>query len=131
MIDLLRPTTVGSHTVVTIAGEVDIACANELRDGLLGLVNRGVSSLVVDLRPVTFIDSTGVGCLLRVFHRQTLMGGAIHFLADQPCVLRVFELMQLDRRLHVAPDVAGVDLCCPGLSTLLADPAGAAAGAPG
>ena len=115
MINLLSPSTVGNHRVVKLSGDVDIACAAELRDNLLGLVNRGVPSLVVDLRDVTFIDSTGVGSLLRVFHRQTLLGAAIHFIADQPSVLRVFELMQLDRRLHLTTSVAEVDRCCPAL----------------
>ena len=115
MATLLESSVIGAHTVVRFDGDMDIACAAELRDSLLGLVNRGVSSLVVDLRGVTFIDSTGVGSLLRVFHRQTLLGGVVHFVADQPCVLRVFDLMQLGRRLHLVDSVAAVDQCCPGL----------------
>jgi hypothetical protein len=43
-----------------------------------------------------------------------VLGGAIHFVADQPAVLRVFDVMQLTRRLHVTPSVAAVDVCCPG-----------------
>ena len=117
MATLLDSSAIGAHTVVEFSGDMDIACAADLRDNLLGLVNRGVDSLVVDLRGVTFIDSTGVGSLLRVFHRQTLLGGAVHFVADQPSVLRVFELMQLGRRLHLVADVADVDRCCPGLPT--------------
>jgi anti-sigma B factor antagonist len=116
MATLLESNAVGAHTVVTLDGDIDIACAADLRDGLLGLVNRGVSSLVVDLRGVTFIDSTGVGSLLRVFHRQTLLGGVVHFVADQPCVLRVFDLMQLGRRLHLVGSLPEVDRCCPGIA---------------
>jgi len=116
MATLLDSSAVGAHTVVTFDGDMDIACAADLRDSLLGLVNRGVSSLVVDLRGVTFIDSTGVGSLLRVFHRQTLLGGVVHFVADQPCVLRVFDLMQLGRRLHLVASIPEVDRCCPGLA---------------
>ena len=80
---------------------------------MLGLLNRGVDSLVVDLRAVTFVDSTGVGSLLRIHHRQGLLGGQVHFVADQPAVLRVLELMQLTRRLHVTPSVSAIDRCCP------------------
>ena len=79
-----------------------------LRDILLGLLNRGADSLVVDLRGVTFIDSTGVGSLLRIHHRQGLLGGQVHFVADQQTVLRVLDLMQLTRRLHVTATVAAV-----------------------
>ena len=88
MISLLDPHQVGRHTVVGVTGEIDVASAPVLRDTLLAQLNRGVESLVVDLRGVTFIDSTGVGSLLRVHHRQGLLGGAVHFVADQPSVLR-------------------------------------------
>jgi anti-sigma B factor antagonist len=113
MISLLDPRRVGAHTVVGVTGEVDVAGAPVLRDTLLALVNRGADSLVVDLRGVTFIDSTGVGSLLRIFHRQGLLGGRVHFVVDQPSVRRVFDLMQLSKRLHLTTTVAEVDLCCP------------------
>ena len=43
------------------------------------------------------------------------LGGSVHFVADHPAVLRVLDLMQLRRRLHVTPTVAAVDDCCPAL----------------
>jgi anti-sigma B factor antagonist len=113
MISLLDPHQVGPHTVIEVMGEIDVTNAPALRDCLLALLNRGADSLVVDLRGVTFVDSTGAGSLLRVFHRQGLLGGSIHFVADQSAVLRVFDLMQLTRRLHVTPSIAAVDGCCP------------------
>jgi len=113
MISLLDPHRTGSHTVVGVTGEIDVATAPAVRDSLLGLLNRGIDSLVVDLRGVTFVDSTGVGSLLRIHHRQGLLGGSIHFVADQPAVLRVLDLMQLTRRLHVTPSIAAVAACCP------------------
>ncbi|MDQ1621474.1 MAG: anti-sigma factor antagonist [Actinomycetota bacterium] len=113
MISFLEPHRFGQHTVVEVTGEIDVASAPHLRDRLLALLNRGADSLVVDLRGVTFVDSTGVGSLLRIYHRQSLLGGSVHFVADHPQVLRVFEVMQLDRRLHVTPTVAAVELCCP------------------
>jgi anti-sigma B factor antagonist len=113
LITLCDPHPVGERVVVEVTGEIDVASAPALRDRLLALLNRGAPDLVIDLRGVTFIDSTGIGSLLRVYHRQSLLGGALHFVADQSAVLRVFELMQLTRRLHVAPSLAAVDVCCP------------------
>ena len=56
--------------VVRVSGEVDVATCGVLRDGLLWVVGdeyyRGV---VVNLAGVTFIDSTGIGVLLGVWHR--------------------------------------------------------------
>ncbi len=113
MISLLDPQQIAQHTVVGVTGELDASTASTLRDSLLGLLNRGVTSLVVDLRGVTFVDSTGVGSLLRIHHRQGLLGGSVHFVADQPAVLRVLDLMQLTGRLHVTASVADVAGCCP------------------
>jgi len=119
MISLLDPHQVGSHIVIEVKGEIDVTSASVLRDRLLALLNRGADSLIVDLRGVTFVDSTGAGSLLRVFHRQGLLGGAIHFVADQAAVLRVFDLLQLTRRLHVTPSVAAVDVCCPATESVV------------
>lgn len=113
MISLLDPHVDGGYTVVGVTGEIDVASAPTLRDTLLALLNRGADDLVVDLRGVTFIDSTGVGSLLRVHHRQSLLGGSVHFVADQQSVLRVLDLMQLRQRLHVTASVADVATCCP------------------
>ena len=113
MISVLDPARSGPHTVVGVTGELDVATAPALRDAVLGLLNRGVDSFVLDLRGVTFIDSTGVGSLLRIHHRQGLLGGTVHFVVDQPSVLRVLDVMQLLRRLHVVSTVAAVAMCCP------------------
>ena len=113
MISLLDARHPGPHTVVGVTGELDAGSAPMLRDSLLARLNRGVPSLVIDLRGVTFIDSTGVGSLLRIHHRQGLLGGMVHFVADQQAVLRVLDVMQLTRRLHVVESVAGVAACCP------------------
>jgi anti-sigma B factor antagonist len=56
--------------LVRVSGEVDVATCGVLRDGLLRVVgeecHRGV---VVNLAGVTFIDSTGIGVLVGVWHR--------------------------------------------------------------
>ena len=112
MISLLDPNRWGRYTVVGVTGELDVASAPSLRDKALALLNRGADALVLDLRGVTFMDSTGVGSLLRIHHRASLLGATVHFVADQPAVLRVLDAMQLRRRLHVAPTVAAIQTCC-------------------
>lgn len=112
MISLLDPHRFGSHTVVGVTGEVDAASASTLRDTALALLNRGIEDLVLDLRGVTFLDSTGVGSMLRIHHRAGLLGSTVHFVADQRAVLRVLDIMSLRRKLHVTATVADVSGCC-------------------
>ena len=113
MISLLDPRRLGADTVLGVTGEIDVVSAPLLRDTALAQLNRGVESLVIDLRGVTFIDSTGIGSLLRIHHRAGLLGATVHFVADQRAVLHVLDLMHLRRRLHVTPTVAAVAECCP------------------
>jgi anti-sigma B factor antagonist len=53
------------RVLVAAHGELDIATAPELADELDALVDRGFHTIVVDLRPTTFIDSSGVHLLVR------------------------------------------------------------------
>jgi anti-sigma B factor antagonist len=56
--------------VVTVSGEVDVSTSSELRTGLLRvLTDEAYRGLVVNLANVNFIDSTGVGVLVGVWHR--------------------------------------------------------------
>jgi anti-sigma B factor antagonist len=54
-------------TVVTAAGEIDMASAPKLRACLANVSNRKV---VIDLRAVSFIDSTGISVLVGARQRQ-------------------------------------------------------------
>jgi len=55
--------------VVTVTGEVDIATSGAFRDGLLRVItDESHCSLVVNLARVRFIDSTGIGVLIGIWH---------------------------------------------------------------
>lgn len=64
--------------VVRVSGDVDVATCGVLRDGLLRVVgdeyHRGV---VVNLAGVNFIDSTGIGVLVGVWHRARASDGSM------------------------------------------------------
>jgi len=55
-------------------GEIDLATAHQLRSWLDSLVALAAPAYVVDLRPVSFVDSTGLNLLLRL-RRRVLEGG--------------------------------------------------------
>lgn len=51
--------------VVEIRGDIDLACADRLREVLLDIATHlRPTRVVVDLLHVTFIDSTGIGALV-------------------------------------------------------------------
>ena len=89
------------YTIVTISGEIDIACAPALREQLLGLLRPGASRLVVDLSRVTFCDASGLAVLVGVARRVGLLGGVLRLAALGPRVSAVLRLTGLDSRFEV------------------------------
>ena len=57
--------------IVTVAGEMDIVSAHELRQQLLGAVRNEDLGIVVDLTNTTYIDSVGVSLLFELAERLT------------------------------------------------------------
>ena len=57
------------YSVVEVSGEVDVYTAPQLDEQLSGLVEAGSYQLVVDLSAVEFLDSTGLGVLVKALKR--------------------------------------------------------------
>ena len=93
--------TEGSETVVRVVGEVDTATAPELRKSLEGLLNDGVTDIVVDLVGVPFMDSTGLGSLAHAHFRASGAGGGILLRSPQPNVVVALGFSGLDQVLKV------------------------------
>jgi anti-anti-sigma factor len=68
--------------LLTIAGELDIATVPVVRDRLAAVTDAGARRLVVDLRNVTFMDSTGLAAFI---HTKMRLGDEGHLtLAMEP-----------------------------------------------
>ena len=66
---------------------------------------------VVDLQRVDFIDSTGVGLLIRMQKRSRLMGQQLVCLNPSSNVRRALQLMRLEDFFITSPDLAGAEKC--------------------
>jgi len=89
-----------SQTVVAVAGDIDSATAPELH---AILDQYGDHMVTVDLHKVTFIDSSGLGTLIRAQERITLAGGRLAIRGPRPNVQRVFEITGLAERFAGDP----------------------------
>jgi anti-sigma B factor antagonist len=64
--------------VVKLTGEVDVSTSGSLRDSLLRIISdENYRGLVVNLASVNFIDSTGVGVLVGIWHRVRATQGCM------------------------------------------------------
>jgi anti-sigma B factor antagonist len=92
-------------TVVTVVGDIDVFTSPRLRETLLDLIEKGQVNLVVDLAEVEFLDSTGLGVLVGVFHRLRNREGSMSLVGGNERVRRVFHVTQLDRIFTLHPTI--------------------------
>jgi anti-anti-sigma factor len=95
----------GRTAIVSASGEIDIINAEGLRDVLLTALNAGASALVVDMTSTTFLDSAGVTALVRATRRAAAADAALRLAVTAPSVLRVLNLVGIDRLIEVYPGI--------------------------
>ncbi len=86
----------GYH-IVTPRGEVDLATSPRLKAALDRLVVAGHVRLVVDLREVSFLDSTGLGALIGGRRRAHAFKGSFSLVFEDGSLSRLFQVTSLDK----------------------------------
>ena len=100
----MRGLTIETHNgaadvFVSVQGEVDLATAPELEVALERALEAPGRRLVIDLRDVTFLDSTGLALMLRQERNARAGGRRLIVVKGPPDVQRVFELTGMSERL--------------------------------
>ena len=95
------------HTVLEVAGEVDVHTAPALRYRALELIDAGRSRLVVDVGGVEFLDSSGLGVLVEIQTRVRDVGGTLALARPADRIRKLFALTGLDEIFSVHDSVAG------------------------
>ena len=87
--------------VLSVAGEIDVSNASQLRDALNTAMERGTSKLEVDLSGAPYIDSTGIGVLVGAAHRASDAGISFAVVHPQRNVARVLGMLGVNDELGI------------------------------
>jgi anti-sigma B factor antagonist len=90
--------------VVTLPVEIDAINADAVREALLSVLNAGAAGLVVDMTATTFCDSAGITALVRAARRADANGATMRLAITALPVLRVFNLVGIDRLIEIYPN---------------------------
>ena len=96
----------GQVAVASLPAEIDVANADQVREDLLSVLNRGPATLVVDMGGTSFCDSAGVNVLVRAYKRAAASGARMQLVACAPNVQRVLAITGVDRLIRTYPSVA-------------------------
>ena len=102
----LETRTEGDHTIVAVAGEIDVYTAPKLREALIDLVNGGSYHIVVDVERVDFLDSTGLGVLVGGLKRVRAHNGSLRVVCTQERLLKIFRITGLTKVFSIHDSVS-------------------------
>lgn len=92
----------GETALVCLRGEFDLASEKEFKDQMRLLANDAFGKLVLDLRELTFIDSTGLRMILEQWNHSRTNGLDLSILPGSGQVQRVFAMTGLAELLPFA-----------------------------
>jgi anti-sigma B factor antagonist len=98
--------TVNGTTVVELRGEIDLVTAIPLAAHLDAVSSGPHPDLVLDLRPVAFIDCAGLGVLCRTRNRVLARDGRLRLVTGSRRFLWILRAVGLGGVFEVHPDLS-------------------------
>ena len=93
---------------VALVGELDLSTVAKVQEELRRVEASSPATLVVDLSKLTFLDSTGLRCIVTADERARAEGRRIVIVRGPDAVQRVFAITRLEERLEMVDDVDAV-----------------------
>jgi anti-anti-sigma factor len=93
------------QVVVRPEGRLDADTAPELKGKLHAIAGEGVEAVIVDLKLVDFIDSSGLSALVSGLKALRQHGGVLNLSQPQTQALTALRLTLLDRVFPIFPSV--------------------------
>ena len=92
-------------TVVKVEGEITINTARELEKTLNRLLNENNYKLILDLKEVPYVDSTGLATFIAQKLKYQEKGGDVKLANPNKVVGKVLDVTRLDRTFEVYPSL--------------------------
>ena len=99
----------GEAIHLSLSGELDIASASRIEEALRQAEEQGPAVLFLDLRPLEFMDSTGLRTILAADARAREAGRRLVVVQGNENIQRVFEVTRLQERVEIVDDPGDVE----------------------
>lgn len=104
-----QPSSPTRWWVLGLRGELDLHAVRRLREPLRTQIEARGPWLAIDLSEVRFIDTTGVGLLVRLVHTLRQRDGDLALIAPGGQVLRILRWTNLTRLFRVLDTADALD----------------------
>ncbi len=82
--------------IVDVTGDIDLHRSSQLQQGLLGVLDKKPSRILINLAGVPYMDSSGVASLVKLLSRTKKIGVPLSLVAPTRKVLSILEITRLD-----------------------------------
>ncbi|MDR7079650.1 anti-sigma B factor antagonist [Neobacillus niacini] len=89
---------------VSVTGEIDAYTAPKLREELLPLSEGKDKTITVNLKDVSYMDSTGLGVFVGLFKQLNKNEGELRLVELSDRLKRLFELTGLSKIMNISED---------------------------
>lgn len=93
----------GQSAVVAVVGDIDLNSSAEFQEALLGLLAQGPQNIVLNLREVPYMDSSGVASLVKLLSRARKVGAAVSLVELGERTRSLLEITRLDSVFDIYP----------------------------
>lgn len=91
--------------ILPLDGEIDLHVSPEIAKSLRAMIEGKPRQLVVDMKNVTYVDSSGLAVLIEGMQNVQKYGGKFGLAGVQEDVKHVFDIARLDQVFEIYPDV--------------------------
>ena len=92
-----------------LSGDLDLSTLEQLESALEESLDGKPELVILDLRELTFLDSSGLRAMLALHASQREQGGRLVLIRGPRRVHRVLELTRADEELEIVTDPAEID----------------------
>ena len=94
-------TVTDNNVLVSLSGSIYVEEAAQIRESLIGYIEKGHKTFLIDLGEVDYIDSSGLGTLVAIQKRALQNGGSVVIKGLKGLVKDLFELTRLTKVFEI------------------------------
>jgi len=105
MVITYRPGRQADQLIMKLAGDLDLYASVAFCNNALAKLEAGTRRLLLDFGEVRYLDSSGVGALIRLLQKAKTLGGEIRLANLGGTPRKVLTMSNILALLKVSPDV--------------------------
>jgi len=88
--------------------KINALISDEIREEIIKEFDNSISKIIIDLKGVEYIDSSGFGCFLSIMRAAKSKYCIVKFASPEPKVMDLFKILNLNTIFQIYDDI---DVC--------------------